>query len=140
VANPAVPLLHDYLGGQTADEALTATLVSALDSLQTRFGTADPSDWHQPVANIVWSPLGIGRVPNTIWMNRGTYNQIVHLGKGPDLFGQNVVAPGQSGLPTSPHFSDQLQLYATWTYKPMRLNRQDLLGFIESSITLHADR
>jgi penicillin amidase len=140
VANPAVPLLHDYLGGQTADEALTATLVSALDSLQTRFGSADPSDWHQPVANIVWSPLGIGRVPNTIWMNRGTYNQIVHLGKGPDLFGQNVVAPGQSGLPTSPHFSDQLQLYATWTYKPMRLDRRDLQGFIESSITLHADR
>jgi penicillin G amidase len=109
-----------------------------MDDLQARFGSADPADWQQPVARIVWTPLGLGSVPNTIWMNRGTYNQLVHLGKGPRLYGYNVVAPGQSGLPTSPHFSDQLDLYATWKYKPMRLSRQDLHGHVESSITLHA--
>jgi penicillin amidase len=65
-------------------------------------------------------------------MNRGTYNQIVHLGPGPELYGENVVAPGQSGDLRSPHFGDQLELYATWTYKPMRLNRADLEGYIES--------
>jgi acyl-homoserine lactone acylase PvdQ len=119
---------------------MTVTLVGALDSLQARFGSADPADWHQPIAQIVWTPLGIGKVPNTIWMNRGTYNQIVHLGKGPQMYGQNVVAPGQSGVPTSPHFADQLPLYANWLYKPMRLNRQDLHGFVQSTITLHADR
>jgi acyl-homoserine lactone acylase PvdQ len=37
------------------------------------------------------------------------------------LYGQNVVAPGQSGDPFSPHFSDQLPLYASWAYKAMRL-------------------
>lgn len=72
-------------------------------------------------------------------MNRGTYSQFVHLGMGPKLFGHNVVAPGQSGVLFSPHFSDQLELFKTWTYKPMRLDRQDLQGHIESSVTLRAD-
>ncbi len=69
-------------------------------------------------------------------MNRGTYNQIVHLGPGSHLFAQNVVAPGQSGNPSSPHFADQLGLYTTWTYKPMRLTRADLNGHIESTTVL----
>jgi penicillin amidase len=140
VPDPAVPLLHDYLDGQSADDVMTATLITALDTLQARYGSANPSDWHQPIAHIVWTPLGIGKVPNTIWMNRGTYNQIVHLGKGPQMYGQNVVAPGQSGDPGSVHFADQLPLYANWLYKPMRLNRQDLQGVIQSSITLHSAR
>ena len=139
IPSPALPLLHDYLGAESIGEALTASLIVAMDSLQVRFGSASVADWHQPVALIRWTPLGLGTVPDTIWMNRGTYNQFVHLGMGPQLYGQNVVAPGQSGVLFSPHFSDQLELYKTWTYKPMRLNRQDLQGHIESSITLHAE-
>jgi acyl-homoserine lactone acylase PvdQ len=69
-------------------------------------------------------------------MNRGTYNQIVHLGKGRQLYGQNVVAPGQSGDPFNPHFADQLGLYANWAYKPMRLTRYDLVDFTNSIIRL----
>ena len=61
------------------------------------------------------------------------------LGKGPKLYGFNVVAPGQSGDPRSVHFADQLELYATWQYKPMRLDRNNLHGHTESTITLHAD-
>jgi acyl-homoserine lactone acylase PvdQ len=49
---------------------------------------------------------------------------------------ENVVAPGQSGEATSPHFADQLDLYATWTYKPMRLTRSDLRGHTESVVEL----
>lgn len=139
VPDPAVPLLHDYLGGETVDGAVTASLVSALDELQTRFASADPADWLQPTAKIVWTPLGLGTVPDTIWMNRGTYNQLVHLGTGARLYGENVVAPGQSGLVSSPHFADQLELYTTWRYKPMRLNRQDLRDAFGSAIILHAD-
>jgi penicillin amidase len=130
--DPALPLLHDYLGGETAGEALTGALVDALNGLSIQYSSTDPADWLQPAAEIFWEPLGAGSVPNTIWMNRGTYNQIVHLGPGPKLYGENVVAPGQSGDPSSPHFADQLALYATWTYKPMRLNRADLNGHIES--------
>ena len=111
---------------------MTGSLTTALNVLTVQYASPDPADWAQPIAEIVWEPLGAASVPNTIYMNRGTYNQIVHLGPGPELYGQNVVAPGQSGDPFSPHFSDQLSLYATWTYKPMRLNRADLEGHIES--------
>jgi acyl-homoserine lactone acylase PvdQ len=73
-------------------------------------------------------------------MNRGTYSQITRLGKGSQMYAQNVVAPGQSGNPFNPHFADQLQNYATWTYKPMRLTRQSLVGHTESTITLRAKK
>jgi penicillin amidase len=135
-SDPAIPLLHDYLGGETVGEAVTGSLVAALDELETRFASTDPADWLQEIAEIEWSPLGVGSVPNTIWMNRGTYNQIVHLGKGPELFARNVISPGQSGDALDPHFADQLALYATWSYKPMRLDRPSLLGNAESLLRL----
>jgi penicillin amidase len=131
----ALPLLHDYLDGETIGEALTGSLVEALDTLALAYGSPDPAYWQQPIAEIVWAPVGAGSVPNTLWMNRGTYNQITHLGPGPALFAENVVSPGQSGDPFSPHFADQLALYATWTYKPMYLHRMDLTGH-EESVTL----
>jgi acyl-homoserine lactone acylase PvdQ len=134
--DPALPLLHDYLGGETAEQALTGALVDALNALTAQYGSADPAAWMQPIAEIVWAPLGAASVPNTLWMNRGTYNQITHLGPGPALYAENVVSPGQSGDPFSPHFADQLGLYATWTYKPMHLNRAEVEGHAESVISL----
>jgi penicillin amidase len=130
--DPAVALLHDYLGGETAEQAVTAALVDALDALAVTYGSANADDWLQPVAKIHWSPVGAGTVPDTIWMNRGTYNQIVHLGMGPHLYGENVISPGQSGDLFSSHFADQLPLYSTWNYKPMILDRQDLKEHTES--------
>lgn len=134
--DPGLPLLHDYLGGETVEEAVTGALIDTLDDLEVFYGSSDPADWLQPVALIQWDPLGAGSVPDTIWMNRGTYNQITHMGPGRWRFAHNVVAPGQSGDPFSPHFADQLELYATWTYKPMRLTRQDLVGNTESEVKL----
>jgi penicillin amidase len=134
--DPALPLRYDYLGGETVEQATTGALIEALDVLTAEYGSADPADWLQPIAEIVWHPLGLGRVPNTIWMNRGTYNQIIQVGPEGTLVGENVVAPGQSGNPFSPHFSDQLDLYATWAYKPMRLTGADLIGHIESILVL----
>jgi len=55
---------------------------------------------------------------------------------GPRRYAFNVISPGQSGDPFSPHFADQLALYATWTYKPMRLTRLDLVGNTESVLRL----
>jgi penicillin amidase len=128
----ALPVQADYLGGRRIGAALTQSLVDALDALAARYGTPDMSRWLQARAEIFWSPGGIGSVPNTPWMNRGTYNQLVHLGEGDDLKAMNVVSPGQSGDFRSPHFADQLELYATWTYKPMRLTREDQLRHAES--------
>lgn len=132
----ALPLSHDYLGGETAEQALTASLVDALDALEAQYGSVNVADWLQPVARINWSPIGVGSVPDTIWMNRGTYNQIVQHGPGPKLDARNVIAPGQSGDPFSPHFADQLINYASWMYKPMRLKRSDLNGATESTLRL----
>jgi penicillin amidase len=134
--DPALPLLHDYLGGETVEQALTNTLIETLNAMTVEYGSADPDDWLQPIAEIEWAPLGVGSVPNTLWMNRGTYNQITHLGPGPAQYASNVVSPGQSGDAFSPHFSDQLALYATWDYKPMHLNRSELAGHEESVIFL----
>jgi penicillin amidase len=128
----ALPVQADYLGGHTIGAALTASLVAALDALTMRYGSADVSTWLAPRSVIVWTPGGIGAVPDTLWMNRGTYNQLVHLGEGRDLHARNVIAPGQSGDYRSPHFADQLPLYQGWTYKPMRLDRRDLEGHVES--------
>jgi penicillin amidase len=140
VDGAALPLQHDYLDGETAEQAVTSALIDALDALELQYTSLDPADWLQEIAEIVWSPIGVGTVPNTIWMNRGTYNQIVHLGPGPELQAQNVIAPGQSGDPFSPHFADQLLNYATWTYKPMRLTRTDLNGVTNSQMRLKPPR
>lgn len=135
-APASLPLAHDYLDGQGVDAAVTAALRSALDQLAGRYGP-DLASWLQPVARISWDALPLTpQVPDTIWMNRGTYNQIVHLGAGRHLWAENVVAPGQSGDPASPHFADQLALYATWRYKPMRLDLPDLTGHITSTTRL----
>ena len=128
----ALPVQGDYLGGGTIGAAVTASLVAALDDLTAQYGTADMSRWLQKRAEIFWTPGGIGSVPNTIWMNRGTYNQLVHLGHGEQLHAMNVIAPGQSGDFRSPHFADQLPLYETFTYKPMRLTLGDQLQHAES--------
>ena len=110
-------------------------MIAALDQLESDYGSANPRDWMQPISTIDWAPVpltpGVG---STIWMNRGTYNQIVSLGRW--IRAENVIAPGQSGDATSPHFADQLVLYATWDYKPMRLTKRSLRGVVESVVRL----
>jgi len=119
----ALPLGYDYLEGASVSEAVTGALIAALDELTASQGSSDPEDWEQAISVIHWAPQGVGSVPDTIWMNRGTYNQLVHLRGRVEAW--NVIAPGQSGDPTSPHFADQLELYATWEYKEMVLRRAD---------------
>lgn len=130
------PLRYHYLRGETLTHAVTATLRQALNELARQHHSANPATWLQPVVSIQWSPLGIGKVPDTPWMNRGTNNQIVHVGTGNRLTAEDVVAPGQSGDPASRHFADQLRMYTTWNYKTMRLTRRDLVGHTESVLTL----
>ncbi len=127
----ALPLQYDYLHGTPLRTAVTSSLVAALDGLTTKYGTSTVSQWLTPDATITWSPLGAGAVPDTPQMNRGTYNQILSLGKAGPV-GENVVAPGESGDARSPHFTDQLALYATWSYKPMRISAADVAAHASS--------
>ena len=111
-ADAGRPLQYGYLEGATPAEAVTGALIAALDGLTADYGSADMSAWMQPISVINWAPLPLS----------------------PGL------SPGQSGDPASPHFSDQQALYATWTYKPMRLSKADLKGYIESTIVLNLSR
>ena len=117
----ALALQADYLQGRSIRSVVTTALHDAIAQLAGHYGTTDMGRWLTPDVSITWSPLGAGSVPTTPWMNRGTYNQIVSLVPG-RITGENVVAPGQSGDLRSPHFADQLQLYATWRYKQMALH------------------
>lgn len=130
----ALPLTLDYLHDRPLESAVTGSLITALDHLTTQYGTPDPAAWLTPAVTVEWTPLGAGTGPATPQMNRGTYNQIIAL--GPDVHGENVVAPGQSGDPRSPHFTDQLALYTAWRYKPMHLTRHDINRHTASVDTL----
>jgi penicillin amidase len=115
---------------------VTGALVDALDSLTAAYGSSDMTTWLQPAAMTTWSPIGAVGVPDTPWMNRGTYNQITHIGRGAAMKAQNVIAPGQSGDPRSPHFADQLANYATWKYKKMRLTKAAAMRKAESVVVV----
>ena len=102
-ADAGRPLQYGYLEGATPAEAVTGALIAAQDGLTADYGSADMSAWMQPISVINWAPLPLSPgLPPTIWMNRGTYNQIVHL-RG-NVTAQNVISPGQSGDPASPQF------------------------------------
>jgi len=60
------------------------------------------------------SVYGDGTVPETPFMNRGTYNQIIALGPPSTA---KTSSPQAIRRPSQPHFADQLPLYATWQYK-----------------------
>ncbi|MCG8349656.1 MAG: penicillin acylase family protein [Chloroflexales bacterium] len=131
-ADTVLPVRHNYLGDESIAAALTNTMIESLDDLTAQYGSAAPDNWLQSIAVIEWTPVGVRTIPDTIWMNRGTYNQIIRMGKGRRFLAQNVIAPGQSGNPASPHFSDQLALYTSWTYKPMRITYHDRADHIKS--------
>ena len=131
-----LPLTYDYLNGEDRDTVIVRVLKEALVELENYYGSSDISDWLTPVRlTFLWSQ---GALPTPIMhsMNRGTYNHIAEMPKTrrwtkfwkSDPHVVNVIPPGQSGfisfvegVPTiSPHAYDQLGLYDTWTYKPVR--------------------
>ena len=145
--NSKLPLNYDYLNGEDRNEVINRVLKTALEELEIELGP-DISTWLTPV--IKWGSSQLGAVPAQImhYMNRGTYNQIVEMPRkrwwhwfyNPAPYAFNVIPPGQSGfvhlvdgIPTiSPHAYDQLALYETWTYKPMRYDLWDIWRVMES--------
>ena len=132
----ALPLHYDYLHGRPLGRVVTATLIDTLNTLSARYHTPDSARWLLPDVYTRWQPLGLASVPRTPWMNRGTYNQVIQLGRGREFRGVNVVAPGEAGQASSQYFADQLRLYAAWRYKPMLLTLDDLRGHITGDIVL----
>jgi penicillin amidase len=106
---------RDYLNGYSRDDVLASALRKTLAALGS-----DASHWGEEPRHIALGAAGT--VP---WARRGTYMQIVEL-SSPDVRGWNVLPPGQSEDPSSPHFADQVELFRNWDYKPTVLRREQL--------------
>lgn len=138
-----LPLSYDYLNGEDRDEVIARVLKDALAYLTGIFGP-DMSTWLTPVMRVEFDEMGALPDPTMHAMNRGTYNQIVEMLKRgrKNCFGRyphavNVIPPGQSGFVNylgepSPHAYDQLILYETWTYKPVRFTFWEIWEIAES--------
>jgi penicillin amidase len=134
-----LPLSQDYLNGKDRDEVIVMVLKEALAELKASSGS-DMSTWLTPVRKVEFKQMGALPPPTIHYMNRGTYNQIAEMPRfswWAPPHAVNVIPPGQSGfmnylLQPSPHAYDQLQLYETWTYKPMLYRFKDIWNVAES--------
>lgn len=115
----SVPVRFDYLKGRTADQVMAQALNTACRTLTERYGP-QPSRWRFHRGQLNLSPLP--GIPDT---HRGTYIQIVECAR-PNLSGVNVLAPGQSEDPDSPHFGDQREMAGWWMFKPMLTRRAEI--------------
>ena len=126
-----VSLLYTYPSGGALDTLIIDALGDAVDELTAEYG-ADMSTWLTPVQMQSYDEQGA--LPADAFehprMNRGTYNHIAEMSTPQEAM--NVIPPGTSGFmyldiaggktptPTpSPYAYDQVELYASWTYKPM---------------------
>lgn len=146
--NSSVPPSFDYLKGKTAEEMIVDSLRKTVNELAKEYNTSDISRWRLPILKARFElgsrflglvPYGNVTLPDMPYMNRGTENHFVELSF--PVRGENVVPPGNSGFVSkdgklSPHFSDQIALYVSWNYKPMRLSISDILEAAESVETL----
>jgi penicillin amidase len=98
---------------------MNASLNEAIDTLTKQQG-AQMNLWIYSQGIINFAPLG--GIPNTA---RGTYIQIVELSK-PSFRGVNILPPGQSEDPLSPHYGDQREMAAYWRFKSMLYKRDQL--------------
>lgn len=114
-----VPRLHDFFNGKVWDQVVLEALREALQSLKRKHGD-EMSRWRYHVPRMRLAPL-----PDVPYSNRGTYIQVVEL-SSPDIQGENVLPPGQSEHPDSPHYSDQRDLASWWMFKPMLFKPEQL--------------
>ena len=119
-ADAGLPLKHDYLGGKQPNEIIVGALRSAVAVLEAKQGK-EMSKWGVEPQWIKLDPLA--PIPQTA---RGTYIQVVEAAR-PDINGMDILPPGQSEDPSSPHYSDQRELAGYWLFKPMIYKRENLL-------------
>jgi penicillin amidase len=143
-----LPLTFNYLGSEGRDELIVSVLKEALIELEAAYGTDNVATWLTPIRIVELDSQGALPTPTMHYMNRGTYNHIAEMPKckwwhkfwKPDPIAVNIIPPGQSGFATykdgqiyvSPHAYDQLALYDTWTYKPVRFRFGQIRRIAES--------
>ena len=132
-----------YPSGAPLDAMIIEALEEAIAALEAQYGSPDMSTWLTPVGMQAYDEQGA--LPADAFshprMNRGTYNHIAELrsGEGELPLAKSVIPPGQSGFvelrivggktPTpvpSDYAYDQVELYASWTYKDMLFTLEDV--------------
>ena len=98
---------------------IVAALERAISELKGERGP-NMFEWGYKLGRIRLDPL-----PPLPEANRGTYIQIVELTR-PHIHGINILPPGQSEDPSSPHYADQRELAGWWLFKPMIYREEDL--------------
>jgi penicillin G amidase len=122
-----VPPSRDYFNGADPNERISAAFTQALNTLGP-----DAAAWYaRPRAETRFRHRlfpDIPEVGSMLASNKATFAQIVVF-HTPKLYSESILTLGQSGFiqlvkgaPVfDPHFRDQLDLYKSFGYKPMRL-------------------
>ncbi len=113
--NPPLRLSRDYLNGEPKEAVMVKALQVALERLRKDRGDIPNWGFRKPL----WRFDPLPPIPGP---NRGAYIQIVEVSTPPR--GMNVLPPGQSEDPKSPHYADQHPLALRWQFKPMELLAQ----------------
>ncbi len=112
-------LSRDYLNGESKDAVMVKALRVALERLRKERGEVVNWGFRKPL----WRFDPLPPIPGP---NRGAYIQLVEVSSPPKGF--NILPPGQSEDPNSPHYADQHPLALRWQFKPMVFESEKNLG------------
>lgn len=146
--------IFDFLAKETSDEMKIAAFEKALERLKSDFGTwempwgevnrfqrisgeieprFDDTQASFPVGmnSSMWGSLaayGSRPYPNTKkWYGNVGNSFVAVVEFGEKVKAKSLLAGGQSGDPSSPHFSDQAEMYAHGKFKDVSFYREDVV-------------
>lgn len=146
--------IFDFLAKETSDEMKIAAFEKALEKLKSDFGTwempwgevnrfqrisgeiephFDDAQASFPVGmnSSMWGSLaayGSRPYPNTKkWYGNVGNSFVAVVEFGEKVKAKSLLAGGQSGDPSSPHFNDQAEMYAQGKFKDVSFYREDVL-------------
>lgn len=147
-AQAGVPQVYDFFNGADKNTMIRDALTEAVQGLTTKFGS-DQSTWLTPVVQQRFSSVNFLGIPQAspdedillpAFLNNGSQDHHVTFSGGSVKL-CTVAAPGQSGFiapsgEKSPHYQDQLELFAAMGCKQEKLTQKDVDGDTSSSFVL----
>lgn len=133
-----VPQQYDFFNGADKNAMVVSALEEAVQTLTQKFG-ADQKNWLTPVVQQRFSPVNFLGIPQAssdealflpVFLNNGSQDNHITFSKG-NVTVCTVAAPGQSGFISpsgekSPHYQDQMELFATLGCKNEKLTKSDV--------------
>lgn len=147
----AITQAVDIFNGQEHNAVIVDALNKTFTNLTEKYGD-NPAEWKMPAIALTFrnnSFFGVPQADKTEsfhqneYQNRGTENDLIVF-KDDGIEAWDVVAPGQSGFVSqagvqSPHYKDQLEMYADFGKKPLWFTADELKPNIESTEVLTVD-